>query len=259
MPFAQFRGQPLYYAEHLSGAPGGTPLVLVHGAGGTHLHWPPQVRRLPGVSVCALDLPGRGRSGGCASSSIADKAEAVLALLDHMGAARAVVGGHSMGGAIAQTLALSQPARVVGLVLVGTGGRLRVSQAILEGVARDFPATVGLIVESMFGPQASPDLKRLAHKRMLEVDPEVLLGDWRACNAFDVLPRLPEIAAPALVVAGTADTLTPEKYARYLAEHLPRARLCLVPGAGHMVMLEQPAAVAAAVADFVREVGQRRV
>jgi pimeloyl-ACP methyl ester carboxylesterase len=82
---------------------------------------------------------------------------------------------------------------------------------------------------------------------MLAVDPQVLRADWLACNTFDVRERLGEIAVPAVVVTGTADQMTPEKHARRLAESLPRAELRLVPGAGHMVMLEQPQAVAEAL------------
>jgi pimeloyl-ACP methyl ester carboxylesterase len=63
--------------------------------------------------------------------------------------------------------------------------------------------------------------------------------------------RLPEIKVPALVIGGSADKLTPLKYARYLAEHIPDARLVIIEGAGHMVMLEQPEQVADAVREFV--------
>ncbi len=258
MPLARFRGAPLYYADYRHGPVGGRPLVLVHGAGGTHLHWPAPVRRLPDTSVFALDLPGHGRSEGAASARIPEMAEAVLALLDHLRLPQAVVGGHSMGGAIALSLALAHPQRVAGLVLVGSGARLRVGPAILDGLARDYPATVALVIEMAFGPAAPADLKRLAQARMLEVDPPVLRGDWDACNLFDVRDRLGEITAPALVITGQADTLTPEKHARFLAEHLLQAELVLLPGAGHMVMLEQPAAVAAAIRQWLARLPQPR-
>lgn len=253
MPFARYLGDPLFFAEYRKGRPSDAPLVLVHGAGGTHLHWPPQVRRLADTDVFALDLPGHGKSGGAASSAIPEKAEAVLALLDHLRAGRAVLAGHSMGSAIALTTALLHPERVAGLVLVGAGARLRVAPARLESLQRDFPAAVAEIVAATFGPGASEQLRRLAQRRMLEVDPGVLRGDWEACNTFDVMDRLREITAPALVLSGEADVMTPPKYGRYLAEHLPRARLCLVPGAGHMVMLEQPEVVVAAIREFMAD------
>ncbi len=262
MPVMAWAGQPLFYAAYGDAAAGRPPVVLVHGAGGTHLHWPPQVRRLAGARVLALDLPGHGQSAAAdaatqAASSIEVKASAVLAVLDALGIARAVVVGHSMGGAIALALALARPERVAGLGLVGTGARLRVAPEILDGLTRDFAGTVAAIVERMFGPQAPERLKALALKRMLEVDARVLRADWDACNAFDVRERLGEIAAPCLVVTGSADVMTPEKYARFLAESLPAARLHVEAGAGHMVMLERPEAVAQVLGEWVRGVDPR--
>ena len=71
----------------------------------------------------------------------------------------------------------------------------------------------------------------------------VLHGDFLACDGFDVMDRLGAIDRPALVIVGEDDHMTPVKYARFLADHLPRAQLNVIPAAGHMVMLEQPAAV----------------
>src|SRR4030065_234274 len=108
------------------------PLVFIHGAGGTHLHWPPQVRRLHGQRVFALDLPGHGKSSGVGSQNIADYAKAAVDFLDAARLNAAVFVGHSMGSAIALTLALDFPKRVLGLGLVGSGARLRVAREILD-------------------------------------------------------------------------------------------------------------------------------
>jgi pimeloyl-ACP methyl ester carboxylesterase len=256
MPSFEYQDQPIYYVEHGEAA-GRPPLVLVHGAGGTHLHWPPQVRRLPGERVLALDLPGHGQSlppGGRGSAPLTDvdaMAAAVLALVDHLRLERAVVVGHSMGGAVALTLALHHPERVAGLGLVGTGARLRVMPELLARLAADFAGAVDLIILSVFGPAAPEQLTRLARARMLMEDPRVLLADWQACNAFDVRERLGGIGVPVLVITGTEDRMTPEKYARFLAERLPQADLRLVAGAGHMVMLERPVEVAQEIGNWV--------
>ncbi len=258
MPFASHQGQSIYYTEHVRGPADQPPLLLVHGSGGTHLHWPSELRRLDNAAVYALDLPGHGKSGGAPSTSISEKAEAVLAVLADARRPRAVIGGHSLGSAIALTLALSYPERVAGLVLVGAGAKLRVAPEILGRVEKDFIGAVSLIVEWMFGPAAPARLKDLAQQRMLEVDPRVLLGDWQACNQFDVMERLGEIKAPALVVCGEQDRLTPPKYAQFLKDKIAGAELRLVPGAGHMVMLEQPKEVATAVLAFMEAVGSRQ-
>jgi pimeloyl-ACP methyl ester carboxylesterase len=77
------------------------------------------------------------------------------------------------------------------------------------------------------------------------------LGDLIACDRFDVMERLEKIDVPTLVIAGAADQLTPPKYAHYITKHISNARLTLLEGAGHMVMLEQPEKVAQAVQDFL--------
>lgn len=250
MPQAIVNGRSLFYFEHAPQA-SGLPLVLIHGAGGTHLHWPAEVRRLPGVRVLALDLPGHGQSDGPAGETIADRGQAVLDWLEALGVEQAVIGGHSMGGAVAQWLALEHPQRVAGLALVATGARLRVAPEILDRVQTDLPGAVDLVVSWMFGPAASENLLRVVRQRMLEMDAAAMLGDWRACDSFDVRAQLGSVRAPALVLCGTADQLTPEKHARFLAENIAGAELHLLPGSGHMVMLEQPRAVARHLAEFL--------
>jgi pimeloyl-ACP methyl ester carboxylesterase len=243
----------LYYFGHQTDDPARLPVVMIHGAGGTHLYWPPQVRRLSGYRVYALDLPGHGRSEGIGEQSIQGYVRSVQAFADALGLARAVYIGHSMGSAIALTLALDHPERVLGLGLVGAGARLRVAGDLLAdaGSPSTFPAAVQRVVERAFSSQAPPRLKELAAQRMAETRPTVLHGDFLACDCFDVMERLEEVAAPALVVCGRQDQLSPLKYTEYLCAHLPAARLAVVEGAGHMVMLEQPEAVAGLLDEFI--------
>jgi pimeloyl-ACP methyl ester carboxylesterase len=250
MPYAKTATGDLFYT--VNRGPAGNPaLVLVHGAGGTRLHWPAALRRLPGATVYTLDLPGHGRSAGPGRDTIGAYARAVAAFLDTVRVERAVVVGHSMGGAIAMTLALDFAARVAGLVLVATGARLRVAPAILEGIRSDFEGTAGLITRFAWAAEAPPRLTSLGRQALLEAGPDVLLGDFTACDRFDVMEHLGGIAAPTLVIAGSADQLTTLKYARFLAENIAGAHLTIIEGAGHMVMLERPAEVAGAVQDWL--------
>jgi pimeloyl-ACP methyl ester carboxylesterase len=94
-------------------------------------------------------------------------------------------------------------------------------------------------------------MARLGRRQMEAIPPEVLHGDFVACDAFDVLGHLAGIAAPALVLCGTQDYLTPLKYSTYLRDQIPGATLHLVEGAGHMVMVEQPESVSRALASFL--------
>jgi len=252
MPFVSIAGERIYYTHHVGGDEALRPtLLLVHGAGGSRLHWPPSLRRLEGVHVYALDLPGHGRSRGKGRSSIAEYREVVARFLEALGLTEVVVTGHSMGGAIALSMALDCPHRLAGLILVGTGARLRVTPLILEGIREDFEGTVRLIIEYAHAPDAPARLKRKGFRQMANTPPEVLLGDFRACDAFDVMERLGAIHLPTLIICGNEDRLTPPKYSLYLRDHIPQARLTMVEGAGHMVMLERAEEVTRAINAFL--------
>lgn len=252
MPIIDMRGVSTFYVQRLRGAHN---LVLVHGAGGSHQHWLHQVNALRQVNTYALDLPGHGRSGTEGRGSIGEYGDLVVAFLDALDIETALLGGHSMGGAIALDLALRYPARVNGLVLVCTGARLRVSPLILDGIRRDFQAAVNLIGRFAYGPDVPPDVVRLGQAQMARTPPEVLYHDFAACDAFDVIARLEEIHCPTQVISATADQLTPLKYGTYLQEHIADARLAVIEGAGHMVMLERPAQVNQAVQNFLTDLG----
>ena len=251
MPYVTIVGERAFYALYQGDVRGKRNLVLVHGAGGSHLDWPAPLRRLRETNVYALDLPGHGRSEGTGRSSITAYRDFLFAFLDAMDLEKAIVVGHSMGGAIALDFALHYPGHVDGLILVGSGARLRVAPAILTGILSDFEATVDLVCDYAFGPSASEQLKRLGRQRLLNTPPEVSHGDYTACDAFDVMGRLGEVRCPTLVIGGTADRLTPPKYSVYLRDHIHGAELVLVDAAGHMVMLEKPEVVARAISKFV--------
>jgi len=164
-----------------------------------------------------------------------------------------------MGSAISLTLALDFPKRVLGLGLMGSGARLRVAPQILESTATEanFPLAVKLVNDWAFGPSANPRLKELAAQRMAEIRPSVLHGDFLACDNFDVMARLGEISVPTLILCGADDALTPVKYSDYLHGHIAGSKLATFPGAGHMVMLEQPDEVARELSAFADEIKYR--
>lgn len=254
MPYTLVDGSKAFFA-HQSPVPAGQlPVVFVHGAGGTHQHWLQQVRDLARWSSYALDLPGHGRSEGPGRDSIAAYANWLLAFLDANALERAVLVGHSMGGAISLYLALYHPSRVAGLALVATGARLRVAPQIREGVRQDPEATVRLICDWAFGPDAPSDMVRLGRRQMGTTPTEVLYGDFVACDGFDVMDRLAEIRIPTAVICGTRDRMAPLKYSEYLRDQIAGSSLHLVEGAGHMVMVENPTSTARALTQLLEEI-----
>jgi pimeloyl-ACP methyl ester carboxylesterase len=251
MPTTTVEGRKVHFVHHRPVPAKQPPVVFIHGAGGTHQHWLYQVRDLPAWPTYAPDLPGHGRSEGPGRDSIPSYGDWLLAFLDTAELDRAVLVGHSMGGAIALHLALHHPSRLAGLGLVATGARLRVAPQILDGVLQDTEAAVRLICDWAYGPDASPEMVRLGRRQMGAIPADVLHGDFIACDGFSVMDRLGEIKMPAAVVCGTRDQLTPVKYSTTLRDQIVGSSLQLVEGAGHMVMLENPRAVLQALSSLM--------
>jgi len=231
------------------------PVILIHGAGGNYLTWPPQIRRLAGERTYALDLPGHGQSEGIGRHSIDEYADDVLTFMKVLNIRAAVLAGISMGSAIALILALKHPKKIVGLALLGGGAKMRVASKILEtaGNSNTFRSTVEMINENCFSANTSPSLVQLSKQNMLKIRPPVLLGDFLACNEFDVTDQLEKIKIPALIVCGSEDKMMPLKHSQSLHEGIASSQLHVLENAGHMVMLEQPARVASLLKKFMDE------
>lgn len=251
MPYLSLPEQRLFYT-HKSGSQGLPSLVLVHGAGNNHQVWPVALRYLPAYAVYALDLPGHGRSAPPGRHTVTAYADDVAAFIQALALPTAVIVGHSLGGAIAQVLALHHRQLVAGLVLIGTGARLPVSDTILSGALTDFTATVDFITKYGWARGTPAALVTEDHQRLAQTDPQVLHDDFVACHAFNVMDRLPLIRVPTLILAGEVDKMTPPEFSHFLATHIPQAELVTIPGAGHNMMGEQPAQVSAAISVFLR-------
>ncbi len=278
MPKVKISDQEIFYAVRWNHVHDSTaPLVFIHGAGDSHLVWNGQLAAFSKQTrTLALDLPGHGRSTGAARTTILDYALAVREFLDGLEIERPVVVGISMGGAIAQMLALEYPERVSALGLVATGAKLRVAPQFLQGLQSDFETTARVLVENFYAPPPalpSPEnralifgrgaggeglavteitaLKETSFRQLLATGSAIAYADFAACDAFDVRERIAEIACHTLVVCGREDRMTPVKYSEFLAERIPRAQLAVIEGAGHMVMLEQPAAFDTALGEWL--------
>jgi pimeloyl-ACP methyl ester carboxylesterase len=234
-------------------------VILIHGAGGNHLFWPPEIRRMQGQRIYALDLPGHGKSEGIGRQSVAEYARCVQTFMDSLKVRKAVFVGHSMGGAVALWLGIHNPSRTLGLGLLGTAPRLRISPELLSdsSTLATFPMAVKTVIEMTFGPQADPRTKELAAQRISEVRFSVLNGDFLACEAYDESNLLGRVKAPALIICGTEDNLTPLRYSQAMRERIKNSLLHIVDGAGHSVMLEQPLVVANVLKLFLDSISYR--
>jgi pimeloyl-ACP methyl ester carboxylesterase len=229
------------------------PVILIHGAGGNHLSWPPQIRRLADGRIYALDLPGHGKSEGVGKHSVDEYADDVIAFMKELKIREAVIVGISMGSAIALTLALKYPKKVLGLGLLGSGAKLLVAPAILEtaGNVNTFESAVDMINENCFSANTPQSLLELSKRQMMEIRPPVLQGDFLACNVFDVVGQLENIILPTLIICGAEDKMTPVKFSELLHARIVNSQLHIVDHTGHMVMLEQPDFVAELLKKFI--------
>ncbi len=253
MPLLQTASAPIWYADHRDPTAHLPVTLLIHGAGGTHLDWPAELRRMPEANAIIPDLPGHGRSPEPGRASISAYAADMIALLDALKIQQAFIAGHSMGGGIAQTMALHYPQRVKGLILIGTSAKLGVHPDILNGIMGETARVTSLLVDWYYGSGATDTLRRRSKQQLMEFNPQILYNDYTACNAFDIRDQVTRIKAPTLIIGGTEDKLTPFKFSESLRDKLPNTRLVKLEGAGHFMTLEQPQAVADAARTWLLE------
>ncbi|NHJ14300.1 MAG: alpha/beta hydrolase [Candidatus Thorarchaeota archaeon] len=226
-----------YFEEKGEENPG--PLILVHGAGGSTATWFMQLKHLSdSLHVVAIDLNGHGKTEDADANNVFESylsdIESIVSQFD-----MPVLGGHSMGGALTQLFALSKPETLSGIILVGTGAKLRVNPMIFQMLESDFDGYLDAMEEFAFFEETDEELKKASRKEMSKCPARIIARDFKACDSFDIMGRIGNIMLPALIVVGENDLLTPQKYSAYLQDSIPDSELVIIPKAGHSVMLEQ--------------------
>ena len=227
-------------------------LICIHGAGGSNVLWQGQVDGLAGkANAVAIDLPGHGDSKGDGMGTIEDYARAVADFTRAIQAPNPVPCGLSMGGAITQQLLLDHPDVCRAGILIGTGARLRVQPLILKTIEEDFSGYVDSFLTFAASEKTDPERLRPMAEATAQGNPQVALGDFKACDAFDVMERLPSIEIPVLVITSEEDKLTPPKYGIFLEEKIKTASRVHIQDAGHLVPAEKPEEVNQVILDFL--------
>ncbi len=260
MPTFFHDGLTLWYEE--SGA--GAPVIFIAGTMGDHTQWDIVVPQLKGLRKITPDNRDIGHSGLARHDySVQDMAKDVLALLGCLGLERAHLVGHSLGGKVAQEVALLAPARVDRLVLVASSARHDVSSESLldhwirlrESVADDL-----VFVESMcfcaMGPTALEHvaLRDAAEMWMMKTGlqtPAAFVRNVRASLAANTLNRLGDIQAPTLVIYSDRDRIFGKSHGEQLVDGIPGAEGVLMEGCAHAPMAERPAEFARIVQEFL--------
>ncbi|GAB4576038.1 MAG: alpha/beta hydrolase [Anaerolineae bacterium] len=267
MPTAQANGITLYY--EVSGE--GDPLVLISGLGYDLWQWHRMVPLLAeDFQVVTFDNRGVGRSDKPAGPYTADLLAAdTLGLMDALGLERAAVMGHSMGGFVAQAMALSHPERITRLILASTnfGGPRHVpitqeAMAVLTDMTSDPVERLrrGIVIST--GPgfaEAHPDLIEswVQYRVQNPIDPQgyqsqMAIGLGLLAEEACFEHRLPEVTLPTLILFGAHDRVVPPQNAELLAAKLPNSTVKILPDAGHFFPLEAPEEAAQVVREFLK-------
>jgi 3-oxoadipate enol-lactonase len=244
----------------------GAPVLLIHGLGYDRRGWGPVPQLLAQrFRVVTFDNRGVGESGAPPGPySTAQMAADTLAVLDDAGVGRVHVVGTSLGGMVAQELALSSPDRIATLVLTATtpGGDEAVSMpqrsAQLFAAFGDDPSPENLrrVVENSLSARTvatRPELVEEVYRYRLEHPPRLdgWLAQAAAGRAFSSLSDLPALSVPTLVIHGTDDNVVDYRNAELLAHAIPDAELLLLPDTGHLCFWEWPREFAESVRAFV--------
>lgn len=255
---ARVDGVELYYEQE--GA--GPDLVLIPGLGASVHVWYAQLKGLqPVMRVTAVDPRGHGRSGKPRGPyTMRLLADDVGALMRQLQVPPAVVAGSSMSAMVAVELAAAYPELVRALVLVGGFPKLapvgkermeaRARTAETEGMA----PLADMVPATALGAhthQTQPALVGLFRQALLANDPAGYAASCRGIVECDITPLLGEIRCPTLILLGEQEQVAPLPAARALKAGIPHAQLCVIPSAGHLPFLEQPAAFNAALLEFV--------
>lgn len=267
MPFADANGQRLFYLEHGEG----DPLVLVTGLGGDHLSWGEQIAPFAErYRTVVFDNRDSGQSSETPEAyEIADMAEDTLALADGLELDDFHLMGISMGGAIAQEVALAAPERLRSLTLAmswsGDGHWGRVRGRLMANAAMRTPREehVEQLLLACLSEEAFADPERVAYFREMVIDnphPQSLEAFARQAQAVgnhDAGDRLSRLSLPVHVIGAERDLMVPVWKARELAERIAGARLTVIEDGTHAVNMERAEEFNRATLDFLVEVSGR--
>lgn len=228
------------------------PIIFVHGAGGSSATWMLQLRGLSDdFYVIAIDLNGHGKTRDRMESdttiSYLTDIDTIVKTYHHP-----ILTGHSMGGMLTQLYALANPEKLLGIILVSTGAKLRVMPTIFDLLKNDFDGYIDTVSKFMFHKGASLELIEASKFEMRKCKPDIISRDFAACNQFDIMDSVSKIRLPTLVIVGKDDIMTPTKYSEYLHKQIPLSTLHIIENAGHAVMLEQPGIFNRAIKEWTR-------
>jgi 3-oxoadipate enol-lactonase len=263
MPYFHHKGAQIHYADVSSRAkePQRPPLILIHGAGSSHISWALQLRDLSSTNrMIAIDLSGHGKSDGVEGTVSLEETYSleVAALVEHLELNDFILVGHSMGGGVAMSYCLySSLPPPKALVLVDTSPVLELSKLALGLVKEAIEDRLFIFKSQFFEDYTDTYMIKELEDRIRRANPGVLQRDLAACDRFNIADRVHNIRETALVLVGEHDDIIRPRVAENLKNDLPNAELAIVRGAHHAPMIEQPDEFNRLLRDFLTWVEQR--
>jgi len=249
----------------------GPTVLMLHGIGGGHVAFAPQVETLAaaGYRAVAWDMPGYGHSAPIEPYTFKGLAQSCIDLIDALQCAHVVLLGHSMGGMVAQEVVARRPDRVSRLVLCGTSAAFgkRTDGRSADAWAQQFiaqrtaPLDAGQsmaevaqrLVPQMVGPGSLPEGLRLAEHCMAGVPAATYRRALDCLVTFDRQAALSAIGVPTLLIGGEFDRVAAPAVMKQMAEAIPDARYAELKGIGHLMNLEAPDDFDALLLDFLAQ------
>ncbi len=234
-------------------------ILLIHGSGVSAGCWVNQLRGLlDAFRVAAIDLPGHGESDPIPQASVEEYAETAAKFLETLGTGPVLVVGHSLGAAVAIALAAQRPDAVRGLVLLASCAKLPWVDSSRERLLPYLSGPLWKIFflstaqKFLFAPGVPGHAVSLGMQELRSCRAETILKDLQAAKAMDLTQQATGLDVPTLILCGSQDRLTPPALSADLGGLIPRSRLSLIEGAGHMLLLEAPARVNQEVLSFAK-------
>jgi pimeloyl-ACP methyl ester carboxylesterase len=249
----------------------GPTVLMLHGIGGGHIAFAPQVETLAaaGYRAVAWDMPGYGHSAPIEPYTFKGLAQSCIDLIDALQCEHVVLLGHSMGGMVAQEVVARRPERVSRLILSGTSAAFgkRTDGRSADAWAQQFIAqrtapldagqsmaeVAGRLVPQMVGPGSLPEGLRLAEHCMAGVPAATYRRALDCLVTFDRQAALGAIRSPTLLIGGEFDRVAAPAVMKQMAEAIPDARYAELKGIGHLMNLEAPDEFDALVLDFLAQ------
>lgn len=225
-------------------------LIFLHGSGAYGGVWRYQTDYFPDSD--AVNLPGHLQ--GQTLNSVEEYVDWLREYVRGRGYRDVVLVGHSLGGAIALMYTINYPQELKGIVIIGSGARLKVHPMYLTTLEETIKGNLQEWYQQMVADHrlTPEDYQGEVLEKRKTIGPAVMLNDFLCCDKFDLMDRVQEIKLPALIICGELDMMTPVKYANYLGTKLTNSRVVIIPQVTHLVFAEKPEAVNEAIEDFVK-------